>query len=358
LSLLGLFAALPTIGAVCPLGHGAPDSHSLRSVFDQNVEGGDDYQNLSAQDKFNQIRASLNGTPKSGSWPNVVEMAGLFTESMSVSMDNCADTFPTSFLFQRMKLIHSVGYTAAVKINWLPNPYTGLFQQADLGYLRMASAVEPDYTKASATDGSFTPGFGLKFLRDGVHSGNAVFLHTLMPWDSYNAFKYPYSNHLSTAGLGSSQQLLADKFSTAPSDWAGYVGLNDFAGYTQSGAHVGAADLHFPFQLIMQPDAGLQTKFPDTGAGHDLFSTQLQGLPVGQHLFAVYAKASYKAAAVHIGDIVMASTFAPSGWGDNKMFVQHTRFDDDIKLRASDPTFMDGCASLTTCKVCPVEVAC
>ena len=50
------------------------------------------------------------------------------------------------------------------------NPYTGIFRGADQGLIRLSAAVKP-----SADSGTpFTPGMGLKFLRDGKVSANLV----------------------------------------------------------------------------------------------------------------------------------------------------------------------------------------
>ena len=54
----------------------------------------------------------------------------------------------------------------------------------------------------------------------------------------------------------------------------------------------------------------------------------------------------------HIGDLFMTTTMVPSAYGDQTYFIQHTRFDDDIKLR---PEFLDVCSKLEDCAVCHVH---
>lgn len=73
---------------------------------------------------------------------------------------------------------------------------TGIFEGADYGIIRMSCGAQPDETKknASQAQGNFAPGFGLKFLRDGVKSANLV---TLTPaQDNWNFFSNDFSNHV------------------------------------------------------------------------------------------------------------------------------------------------------------------
>merc|ERR1711871_530430 len=112
----------------------------------------------------------------------------------------------------RFKLIHSVGGAASVKFDFVSNPYTGLFQKATLGLVRFASAKEPkEGAGVGALDGGFTPGIGVKFLRDGKPSANIVFLHKLTPQDSWNFFANTQSNHLSIGVLGVAEKTLKKK---------------------------------------------------------------------------------------------------------------------------------------------------
>lgn len=81
------------------------------------------------------------------------------------------DTMPTSILGTRTKYIHSVGATGKVKfVSSGSHPYTGIFEGADHGIVRLSSAAEP------TADGKqpLAPGLGLKFLRDNVDSANLV----------------------------------------------------------------------------------------------------------------------------------------------------------------------------------------
>lgn len=352
-SILAIISAVLIVSgseALCPMGHG---QHSSQDIFKPQVA---DSSTGTASQKMNDVRTKVAATAgKPGPWPAALDMAKIFMEDMGITEDLVSDEFHNRGFGTRKKLIHSSGAIAETRIEWKPNPYTGLFQSAEHGFIRMSSAIQPDYTKTNSEEGSFTPGMGMKFFRDNHPSGNIMTLASLMPRDSYNFFKYPQSNHLPTHDMPTAQNLLAAKFRSAPSEWEGFIGLNSFARYTEDGKAVPDSELHFPFQLIMYPNEDLQQRFPDSGAGRDLFSTQLKGLPAGQHLYSVYAKDTRTAPQQHIGDIYMTTEFIESSYADEMMFLQHTRFDDDMKLR---PDFLDGCTGILDCAVCPQDEPC
>merc|ERR1712066_707933 len=100
--------------------------------------------------------------------------------------------------------------------------YTGLFQGAEYGIIRLSSAKAPDSS-------GVTPGMGVKLFRDGRPSANFVAMYSLdgQPCSDSNFFAHDWHNHIGTTnnfGL----KLIADKF------WqASYcplkVGISDLA---------------------------------------------------------------------------------------------------------------------------------
>jgi hypothetical protein len=307
---------------------------------------------------FGQITAdrSPGPWPAAFGWPISSTLPGLFLESMKTSVELVSDEMPKD----RSKLIHSVGGAASVKFVWEPNEYTGLFQGSDYGLLRAASATEPSEGQGKAAiDSQFVPGIGIKMLRDGVPSGNVVFLHKLTPQDSWNFFKYPVSNHLSANGLGVAESALKMKFETSGSDWVNMVGLSDVARYTQAGVRVPDATLNVPFQLLMVPDEALVSKFPDSY--QTSLIKQLSSIPVGSTLYSVQAKASYDSPLVTIGKMVLTSAFDSSVYADTKLFLKHQIMEEDLALR---PEWAARCPldevseDPKICPICPVDAAC
>lgn len=111
-----------------------------------------------------------------------------------------------------------MGSVAQVKFVPVPNneQYTGIFEGADYGIIRLSVAKKPDTSKNTATGAknNFTPGFGLKFLRDGQQSANLVAMYSVDGQESWNFFKNDFSNHIG-APQDFGLQILAKKFATA-----------------------------------------------------------------------------------------------------------------------------------------------
>ena len=165
---------------------------------------GSDYETLSAHAKSDELWSQITANPVSNTWFNALELGGLFVESMSPSISWVGDTFENGWFGVRNKYIHTVGNTGMVKYTVAPNNegYTGIFASgADHGVIRLSAAKKYDTTKSTAAEAydNFTPGFGLKFLRDGVHSGDLVAMYGVNGFDSWNFFKMDFSNHIPDA---------------------------------------------------------------------------------------------------------------------------------------------------------------
>ena len=100
------------------------------------------YMSLSAKAKSDQLWDSITANTKSGPWPGP-KLVELFTESMAPTFEQPGDTFKKSRIFQRIKTIHSVGAHAKVTFVAKPNQYTGIFQGATNGFVRLSSAKDP-----------------------------------------------------------------------------------------------------------------------------------------------------------------------------------------------------------------------
>ena len=122
---------------------------------------------------------------------------------MMPSLHWVGDTFENGWTGVRNKYIHSVGSVATIKYVPTENSegYTGIFATgADHGLIRLSAAKQPDESKsahsAEKAFDNFVPGFGLKFFRDGVASGNLVAMFGVNGADSWNFFKKDFSNHI------------------------------------------------------------------------------------------------------------------------------------------------------------------
>lgn len=165
----------------------------------------------------------------------------------------------------------------------------------------MSIAKEPSESKTTAKQAldNFTPGFGLKFLRDGVPSGNLVAMYSVNGAESWNFFKMDFSNHIGKAG-GIALNLVAKKFSSG-TPFVQYVGLSDIATYDQFGNKV--ANPKFPFQLVFEPT--LRSSYGDDFEQN--FQKTLAEIPENTHIYKVLAFAEPGSPLVHIGDLTMTS---------------------------------------------------
>jgi len=125
---------------------------------------------------------------------------------MKRSFDTPGDLMPKN----RKKYIHSVGATARVK--FVKNgdlDYTGIFEGADAGLIRLSSAAKPSKSQPLA------PGMGLKFLRDNVDSANLVSMFSVdgQP-GNWNFFANDFVNHIPEP-KGLAVKVLGAKFATA-----------------------------------------------------------------------------------------------------------------------------------------------
>jgi len=276
-----------------------------------------------------ELWKEITSNKESYGWYNAASLAGIFVESMDPSLKWVGDTFEDGFFGPRKKLIHSVGSVATVKFVPTANNegYTGVFQGADHGLIRLSLAKQPDYSKTSAAGAydNFAPGFGLKFLRDNSHSANMVAMFSVDGQDSWNFFKNDFTNHI-PAAQNTAQKVLAKKFMQG-TPFITYVGLSDFSQIDKHGNNV--ADFKFPFQLVFEPT--LRNNLPDTFK--EDFQLTLSKIPVGTALYKVHALAEPGSPQVHIGDIVITSQFTSSYFGDRYLFFKHQDMREDVKFK-------------------------
>ncbi len=133
--------------------------------------------------------------------------------------------------------------------------------------------------------------------------------------DSWNIFKQDLSNHIPFSQVAKIRAV-GCKFGTA-TPFNQYVGLSDFAVYSQDGRT--ALNVNFPFQLIFEPT--LRDQYPDEFQAD--FPEILKKIPAGTLLFKVYAVKYPRASKVHIGNLVMTSKFIESEYGDKYLFFRH-----------------------------------
>ena len=196
---------------------------------DPNAVNTDDYLKLSASDKMRILMDKILVTKKPADWFSALSVGKIFAESMCPTFRAQGDQMPweRSLLFShgyRNKYIHSVGNVA--QIEWKSvgsHPYTGVFKGSKNALIRASLAKEPDIEEKKTA-----PGIGLKFLRDGIDSGNMVAMFSVDGQDSWNFFKNNFTNHIPGLEGFSALSALSVKFATATKNIQ-QVGLSNMA---------------------------------------------------------------------------------------------------------------------------------
>lgn len=301
------------------------------------VYHGQQWQQQSAAAKFSDLENEVVLDPVTGGYPSTVEEAALFIEGMPLSFDTVADDMPTEVLgITRRKLIHAVGLMASAVWTPVSNSlgYTGIFATGSQQLLvRLSSGSQP------ATDGNSSamiPAVALKFLRDGVPSGN-IHLLGAGPQASFNFFAHDFSNHVPDFPFNTPPKalILRDLFLTA-SDYPTFVGLSRIAEFDASGNKPSGTP-NYPWRIILHPTTQLHNAFPDSNPG-ELWYKQLASTITQGPIFTVWAINSplndnKVQSAVQIGEISAMSTFAESNFGDGTLFYQHTSMEADFKYK-------------------------
>lgn len=125
-----------------------------------------EYQSMSAMCKEELIWQNILGDGTRERFFKGPEFNSLFSQDMNLTYDAVTDTMPIN----RKKVTHPVGCVS--KLEFIAHPdskYTGVFRGAKHVIQRISETVPtvPHKTKTA-------PGNAVKFLRDGMHSGNFV----------------------------------------------------------------------------------------------------------------------------------------------------------------------------------------
>eukprot|EP00756_Hemistasia_phaeocysticola_P039623 Hpha_TRINITY_DN16824_c0_g2::TRINITY_DN16824_c0_g2_i2::g.150097::m.150097 len=146
------------------------------------------YESKTAAEKQDILWKQVTADETGGKYPSTLELPGIFAESMKTVFEANSDVFPAG----RIKYIHSVGSVCKASFNAVPgSKYTGAFAGSSNVLIRFSSAKDIDQKAPS-----MTPGFGIKFLRNGMQSGNFVAMPGLDGQSSFNFFKYNFTNIL------------------------------------------------------------------------------------------------------------------------------------------------------------------
>lgn len=302
------------------------------------------YESKTAAEKHELLWSKLTEDRTAGTYPSKLSvLTGLMGESVKTSFDAKADVFPIP---GRTREIHSVGIVAPISFIPMGSDYTGIFKGgAKHGFIRASSAAAP------STSSGWTPGVGVKFLRDGERSVNFVAMPSLdgqkCSGNDKNFFEKSFQNHIA-ATSNFALKLIQKKFWQA-SSCPLMVGLSDFA---KMDAHGKAAegDVKFPWELVMRPPAGLVAEV-DCDHYPSSLHNSLQALTPNTTIFNVFAKSDPEAGETQIGSFVLTDKFTTSKFGDAEIFFKHQYMEDDFALQP------DWLAAANKQKLCGMDCA-
>ena len=249
------------------------------------------------------------------------EFQSLFDQDMNLSYDTLTDSMPVN----RVKVTHPVGVTSKIEyISHPDSPYTGLFRGAKHGIMRIS-----DTTKTVPHVAKTSPGFGIKFLRDGMASGNSLAMFSFDGQTSFNFFKNRWTTILREFQNLCARETIGKKLAGV-TDHIGATSVMEMAQFDQYGHE--EEEPHWPFEVNYEP----YDVYGWTDEWQNDFRDQIEAIPPNTSMFKVFAydtPADQGGEDKLIGWIVSRSTQRSSFWGDRQLYFQHRRMDDDIKYR-------------------------
>jgi len=290
---------------------------------------GDDWQNRTAKEKQDILWNNIIANNQSAEF-SVLNLVKLFAENMNPSFDDYRDDFigmagPFGY-FERNKFVHTVGTVGKIQYESVGNhPYTGIFKGSKYGIIRLST---PGAYSSDSTQ-SFTPAAAIKFLRDGVPSANSFGIGSLEgSRDTFNFFTHDIYSSPVAPSLNESEslKLAAEKFLEA-SNW-GMTGLQYLSLYSEDGTK---QTPQFPFNLVYQGSKEVKAMFGD-GFVTDYLPKLLSIIPVNTVLYNIWAEEPNQKPLL-IGKVRLISQLTGSYFGDNIMFYQHIRKEDDFAIR-------------------------
>jgi hypothetical protein len=241
------------------------------------------------------------------------------------------------------RTVHRFGVAATVKFIADPaSPFTGLFQGADCGIIRLSLLGDPFENHAS-TPTAVAPGLALKLFATGKPSANVAAISSLGgQGKNANFFALELSNMVQPAASPSG--VAPASFFDATSKFPNFVGLQNFGKYSSSGDL--AQNPKYPFRLYFVPTETFRTEIRKDRD----FRDDLIAIPEGSTIYEVWgtdpqsygqtnARASVsrlldatridRKSAIKIGDVITKSPFIASHFGDANLLFDLLPYAED-----------------------------
>lgn len=225
-----------------------------------------------------------------------------------------------------VKYLHRRGSLAKVKIVPASSKYTGVFEGAECGLLRLSLTYKVTSSKPVA------PGLALKIFRDGAPSANVSALVSLNgQGKDYNFFKNPMSNIVPEGkGIG---QALVHKLFKRVTRYPEELLVDHMASMDAQGLK--EEKIVSPRQLFFVPV--LNAKY--SSEQHEV-RDDFNAIPEGTKIYEIRAVSekyagfdysgytsataeSFVKESEHVADIITTSEFISSSFGDDGIFFRH-----------------------------------
>ena len=284
------------------------------------------YESMSACEKqevlWSKIQTSVHKDLPDYQKLGLFQIIGMAKQEVAIKGKHYSDFAPQGW----KKFLHRRGAIAKIKITPVSDKYSGIFQGADCGLLRLSLTYKTEGSRPVA------PGLALKLLRDGTFSANISALVSLDgQGKEFNFFKFPMSN-IVPIGEDFGQKLVHGIFSKA-SKYPEELLLNDMAATNSHGEKSSVTVA--PRQLFFIPGPGLKFSSADHDVREDFLSInestviyKVYALTQKLHDYNYYYYTSEIASeflkeAEHIADITTTSEFLASDFGDDGIFFRH-----------------------------------
>lgn len=153
-----------------------------------NQYWGPEYESQSAACKEEMIWERCLEDDRTQEWFDGIAQLPIFTQDIQVTFDWEGDAMPEG----RLKIVHAQGTVTRINYQSIgDHPYTGIFKGAQHGIMRISevSRTNPSVIRTS-------PGFGIKFLRDGMTSANGFGMFSFAGQPSFNFLTNSWTTHL------------------------------------------------------------------------------------------------------------------------------------------------------------------
>lgn len=272
---------------------------------------GSNYESQTAFCKQEMIWEKTIEDDRVQDWFDGIAQLPIFNQDTNETFDWFGDAMPPG----RLKIVHPRGTVTKVRYESVgDHPYTGVFKGAQHGIMRISevSRTVPDVIRTS-------PGFGLKWLRDGMVPANGVAMFSFAGQPSFNFLSNSWTTHLAEPQNTCGRMTISSKFAEGTRH-LGNTSVMEWSEFDQFGNMEEIAV--WPFMLRFEPT--MVTAFPDTFQAE--FHEQLSLIKPNVHLFDVMAldePIGLGGEEMRIGQIWTTSLTTSSLWGDTALFFRH-----------------------------------